>query len=174
MAEQSIGALALKIERSVAKRSRNGMPMSWLRSHATFSDTAACLTWPFSRNGAGYGQLWQKRKLFRAHRLMCILAHGAPPTPSHHAAHSCGHGSDGCVNPHHLRWATKTENEADKRVHGTSNDGERHPMAKLTAPSVIEIRSLAGTLSHGEIADRFGVCRSAVTNIINRKNWRHV
>jgi len=73
-----------------------------------------CVTWPFSRTPQGYGQTFFCAEVMGAHRVMCILKHGEPPTPDHQAAHSCGKGRDGCVNPKHLRWATPKENIADK------------------------------------------------------------
>jgi hypothetical protein len=51
-----------------------------------------------------------------AHRAMCRLIHGNPPTPKHQAAHSCGNGRRGCVHPGHLRWATDAENRAERRA----------------------------------------------------------
>jgi hypothetical protein len=67
-----------------------------------------------------------------AHRLMCQLAHGDPPTPDHIAAHSCGRGHEGCVNPNHLSWKTYSENELDKRVHGTTRNPWWGKKGKLT------------------------------------------
>ncbi len=73
-----------------------------------------CVVWPYSRNPQGYGQTYYSSEVMGAHRVMCILAHGEPPSPKHQAAHSCGNGRNGCVNPAHLRWATPKENIADK------------------------------------------------------------
>lgn len=52
---------------------------------------------------------------------MCQKAHGDPPSPKHDAAHSCGRGHEGCVNPNHLSWKTKKQNQADRITHGTSH-----------------------------------------------------
>lgn len=82
-------------------------------------DGDECITWPFSTNPQGYGQTYYCGEVMGAHRVMCILEHGAPPTPEHQAAHWCGRGRDGCINPKHLRWATAKENIADKfNLHG--------------------------------------------------------
>lgn len=73
-----------------------------------------CLEWPYSGNNWGYGQLTVAGRLVVASRFVCEIAHGDPPTPEYQAAHSCGNGHLGCVNPQHLRWATPKENSADK------------------------------------------------------------
>ena len=48
-------------------------------------------------------------------RVVCEEAHGPPPSPKHQAAHATLSGCFGdlCVAPHHLRWATNRENQAD-------------------------------------------------------------
>jgi hypothetical protein len=102
---------------------------------------------------------------------MCLLRYGPPPTEGHVAAHSCGNGSGGCVHPRHVRWATASENEQDKVVHGTSNRGERCGSAKLTEDDVRTIRGLEGHMTQQGIADRFGVHLMTVNSILRRKNW---
>ena len=100
--------------RKVAQR---GELVSWIAENANHSGDA-CLKWPFGRRKAkGYGSVTFRGVSTAAHRVMCILAHGEPPTSKHAAAHSCGMGHEGCVNPKHLRWATSKENAADAVMH---------------------------------------------------------
>jgi hypothetical protein len=77
------------------------------------------LIWPFARYNNGYGNVTFYDALGKhstgAHRIMCKLVHGEPPTPKHEAAHSCGNGTGGCINPHHLRSDTRGGNNADKK-----------------------------------------------------------
>jgi hypothetical protein len=113
-------------------------------------------------------------KGMKAHRLMCLLAHGEPPTNKHQVAHSCGKGSEGCVNPRHIRWATSQENIDDKEIHGTNPKGERNAGAKLTEESVLKIRSLARTITYGQIAKIFGVSCACVSAVVRRVRWRHI
>ncbi len=129
-----------------------------------------CLTWPYGRCQS-YGQTRVHGKTAFAHRVVCEAVYGPPPTPEHHAAHSCGKGSSGCVNPNHLRWATVVENHADKLEHGTHNRGERHPLAKLTESNVHEIRSLRGKATQVELGLRYGVARSIISRIQTGKRW---
>lgn len=65
-----------------------------------------------------------------------------------------------------LRYATRTENIADKRKHGTSQDGERNQSAKLTNEQAKQIRNRrhAGALLR-ELAAEFGVGESCVSRI---------
>lgn len=54
--------------------------------------------------------------------------------------------------------------------------GETHWKAKLTAETVIEMRRLyaAGGILQREIGIMFGVSNKAVSEVITRKNWKHV
>lgn len=74
-----------------------------------------CIEWPRSRNGRGYGQVWIDGKVRTVHSVVCERHHGPRPT-GHHAAHHCGNKA--CMNYRHIRWATPTENEADKHHQG--------------------------------------------------------
>ncbi|TBY60162.1 hypothetical protein E0H46_31835 [Rhizobium leguminosarum bv. viciae] len=110
-------------------------------------------------------------KTVRAHRYICKLAHGTPPTAEHHSAHSCGKGHEGCVSPNHLSWKTRTENEADKLEHGTRSRGERNGNANLTESDVREIIAIKGTVPQRKIAAMFGVTRGAINSIYTGKSW---
>lgn len=79
-----------------------------------------CLTWPFLKSPRGYARMHVNGRDKRVSRLVCEEAYGTPPTPDHHAAHSCGKGHLACVTKRHLRWATPVENAADKIIHGTN------------------------------------------------------
>lgn len=143
--------------------------MIWLREHVGYSGED-CLIWPFARNGHGYANLGGKPAI----KIMCELAHGPAPTPKHETAHSCGKGAEGCISPVHLRWATRKENHADKKIHGTNCDGESNWRAVLTEADVVAIRSLVGRKSQSQIALQFGVSRGCVAGVIYRKNWKHI
>lgn len=150
----------------------SGSLLDFIESNVHFASDD-CLAWPFtgSTDGREYGHLYYKGKTVKAHRLMCHLAHGNPPTPKHHAAHSCGRGREGCVNPRHLYWATATENAADKEEHGTLLRGSAVGNSKLSDDDVLTIRRLQGAYLQREIADMFGISRSMVGAIHKRKRW---
>ncbi len=130
-----------------------------------------CLYWPWPTK-TRRASIFVNGKLVKAYRYVCILAHGEPPTPKHEAAHSCGHGWEVCLNPNHLRWATKAENAADRLIHGTHNRGERNGEAVLTEADVREIRNLLRFgKSQKSIAAKYGVSRSAILSINLRHSW---
>lgn len=118
-----------------------GDHLRWLRGHIGF-DGGGCLYWPFkAKTAKGYAVTTFDGVAMNASRAMCILARGEPPTPEHEAAHSCGKGHEGCVHPGHLRWATTSENHADKKVHGTYYPPFTKKGVKLTDDDVRAIRS---------------------------------
>lgn len=130
-----------------------------------------CLIWPFSRT-KGYAAMGGKGQTVYVSRLVCEHRNGPPPSPAHQAAHSCGNGHRGCVTPRHLSWKTRKENMADCVGHGTHKRGERHPLVKLNADQVRQIRALRGAMSQTAIGARFGVTQSLVGMIQRRTIWK--
>lgn len=131
-----------------------------------------CLIWPYSRGSDGYARIKRGDAQQLVQRLVCFTLHGPPPTGDHEAAHSCGQGMRGCVNPRHVRWATREENAGDKLTHGTAPRGTKCGLAKLTDADVRSIRQLkrAGW-ANSWIADRFGISKTAVSNINTGITW---
>lgn len=134
--------------------------------HCTSGD---CLPWPFAVRPNGYGQHHDRSgNTTLVHRMACESRHGPPPTADHDAAHSCGNRV--CCNPSHLRWATRTENHADKIRHGTTNRGERSGTSILSEDDVRAIRALRG-VSQRIIAARFGVSQQTISDILVGRRW---
>lgn len=150
-------------------RTAPGALLEWLESHVDNVEVGDCIPWPFAKGSSGYGHMVYQGIETSAHRVMCEMKHGAPPSPDYEAAHSCNNRV--CCNPNHLRWATKSENAADRIMHGTQAIGERNPAARVTADQVQEIRALRGKMSLQEIAAMFGITKSNVSCIHLRKSW---
>lgn len=146
----------------------------WIQDIALKStDFETCLVWPFSRNNRGYGHLRIDRHNMLASRYICMLFYGPPPTPNHQAAHSCGRGNKGCVNPLHLRWATPKENNDDKKLHGT-HIGKRTKLGLsfIDDDAVRRIRRLKTEgASDNAIAKQFNILPVVVENILNGYWW---
>lgn len=145
-----------------------GEPLAFIDEHIGTS-SRDCIIWPFGCFANGYGSVFFEGKNVGAHVVSCEKAHGKRPHEDYEAAHSCG--TRPCINEHHLRWATKPENAADRLVHGTDNRGERHSMSKLTEADVLEIRQSAGKIDAQEFSELHGVTREAIYMARNRKSW---
>jgi hypothetical protein len=149
----------------------DGEPMAWILAHCE-TTSQECLTWPFGRIPRGNSIIKAGGRTQIASRVMCEIIHGAPPTPGHEAAHSCGKGHEACMNPNHLRWATPSENAADRILHGTANRGIRNGSARLSDGDVALIRSMNG--SSRVLGRRFGIDPRQISRIRRREAWGHV
>ena len=129
-----------------------------------------CLIWPYAKNANGYAQIKIKGKNFRVSRLICEKVNGPSPTDKHDAAHSCGNGHLSCINPKHLRWATRKENMRDCIKHGTTNKGTRNGKAKLSVDDIIKIRESI-SISQRTLAKQFGVSQTQISMIRSNKCW---
>lgn len=153
-----------------SKRAANGAHLAWLKEHTNHRDDR-CLIWPFPSGQNRYGYMKFFGKGMHPARVMCILVHGRPLVGKE-TAHSCGNGLIGCVNPRHLRWATKRENVDDMLKHGTTIRGERHWAAKLSEIDVKRIRSLAAQgMERKALARRFKVHPKTIASVVLRHCW---
>lgn len=147
------------------KLPKNSVRLRWLivNRHIEQED---CLIFPFSKQSNGYSQFKYKGRYYLAHRQMCRWRHGKPPSKYHFAAHSCGNGHLGCINPGHLSWKTPKENSADRLVHGTMSK-------KLSVSQIRKIRRyLSETkLTYRQIGAKFGISAVMVHNIFHGRAW---
>lgn len=161
---------ALRNGHPLAGRPAQGEPKQWLISVLDQPETNDCILWPFAVGSSGYGVFVEDGKQLYAHSTICEIAHGNRPEGDVHAAHICGVRL--CINPAHVRWASRSENEQDKLDHGLSNRGERCGRSILTEGNVRDIRAM---LARGEtqkhVAEVFGVSEGAINSIHRRQNW---
>mgnify|MGYP002780477625 CR=1 FL=1 len=78
-----------------------------------------------------------------------------------------------------LSWGTRSRNQRDRNAHGTDNRGSKHGMSKLTEAAIRKIREDAALPislrpTQGTQARRYGVDQSVISEVINRKLWKHV
>jgi hypothetical protein len=156
---------------SLSPNAGKGKGIAWLRAHADYAGDD-CVIWPYSRDDYGYGQCGFNGQLHKAPTLMCELVHGQRPTRKHEAAHECGNGRGGCVNPRHLAWKTRKENAADMLRHGTARTDAGRKARKLTVDQVREILTLKGSKSQREIARMYGVTNKQISKIHLGQQWR--
>lgn len=142
-----------------------GKSAAWLFEHAGHSGKN-CLKWPFPYSKlVGYPQFGYHGKVLYAHRFMCELKNGAPPSPKSEAAHTCGNAHMQCVNPNHLVWKTRKGNAEDRLAHGNYQDHVGMQHFRLRPAQVDEIRALKGIESQYALAERFGVSRCSISSI---------
>lgn len=154
-----------------AGTTQQGAPLKFIDRVLSSPAVEGCIDWPFATLPTGYGHLWVDGVDIVASRYVCQRVHGDAPTPEHDAAHSCGRGKMGCINPTHVSWKTRSENEGDKIAHGTNNRGERNGKSKLTAESVKEIMALKGQITGREAGKLFGTTRWTVYKIWSGHLW---
>lgn len=148
-----------------------GAARAWLHEIASADHGDECLIYPFWRRPDGYGQYEEQGRKVLAHRKVCELAHGEPHGAGLEAAHSCGKGHLGCVNPRHLRWDSREGNMSDKVQHNTHARGERNWNARLTEADILEIRRLALVMSYRQIGERFGIAKNTARLIAIGERW---
>lgn len=140
----------------------SGKSFRWLMEHVNHQGDS-CLIWPFGADRrVNRGQLGHNGKQYWAHRLMCEMAHGAPPTQRHQATHNCGKGHYRCVNPRHLEWKTNGQNQLDRAVNGNALRNPHGPGGALTDEQKAGILALKGKMPQTRVAAKFGVSLGCV------------
>lgn len=90
--------------------------------------------------------------------------------------HKCDNPS--CVNPDHLELGTQSKNIKDAIERGRKISkpphkfGESHGASKLTELDVREIRG--SSIETKELARKFGVSKTTIERVRNRKTWSHI
>ena len=160
---------------STSRRSRRpalpGEPMAFVERAIDYDDDA-CLIWPYARS-AGYGALRVDGRVVHAHRVVLERSAGPPPAARMDAAHApviCHERA--CVNPRHLRWATREENESDKALDGTNPRGSRNGFSRLTESDVLRI--VEDSRPVRAIGKEYGVSHQTVSDIKTGRRWSHV
>jgi DNA-binding CsgD family transcriptional regulator len=141
----------------------------WARVNVLGPDD--CWEWQASLNG-GYGQVIWNGYNHKAHRVAWELTYGKPGGD---ILHKCDNRK--CCNPRHLFQGTAAINAADKLAKGRQQTlkGVANGRAILTESDVIQMRQLrADGMSLREIAARYDVDTSTVSNIVRRKRWAHL
>ena len=113
------------------------------------------------------------RKFTKASRLVAEAFIGPAPFEG---AQAC-HGDGNKLHNHYsnLRWDTGLGNQADRISHGTHSRGEKNGQCKLSVDSVIEIcRMTKAGASLNDIASKFNISRSNVSNIVTGKRWANI
>lgn len=104
-----------------------------------------------------------------AHRIAYRLLVGSIPDGKM-IRHLCHNPT--CCNPSHLRLGTAKDNSQDEVARNNTLRGIRHPLYKLTDEDVLAIRE--SPLPGKELAERYGVARSTISDVRNYRVRKHV
>ena len=129
-------------------------------------------------NGKRYPMVSYRNTAFSVHRMVAELY-----VPNPNNLPQVDHIDGNKRNNHYtnLQWITASDNVKRAYDMGLATPqrnpqpGETNPKAKLTEKDVLTIRYLKAhgyTLQY--IADEFGIDKSNVGLICNRKTWRHI
>jgi hypothetical protein len=130
----------------------------------------------------GYCRICIKNCSYNFHRVMLLWGDQTKVFEFNNgkiwlACHSCRNRH--CVNPEHLRWGTYQDNADDMMRDGTHYlpKGEKHPKRKLNDEQVLSIRreyEEIEEITYQKLADKYGVSRKSICNIIRRDTWTHI
>jgi predicted XRE-type DNA-binding protein len=128
-----------------------------------------------------HGHLVFTRKIRKENRVLNVFAH--------HMVLECfvGFAPKGMVCRHfpdrnpannrleNLQWGTRKENQADRKVHGTDDRGEKSFNAKLTEEKAMQILQLSRDgLPQSRIAKIVNISQQQVSNVVSGKCWKHL
>lgn len=129
-----------------------------------------CWKWSKSTDKDGYGWFKEYYITLKAHKYSYCLVHG---DPEFWVLHTCNNPP--CVNPKHLYDGTPTQNSQDRDQAGNTQRGESHYRAIVTKEDVLEIRRLYKLgLTQRQLASRYGLGKSQVSNITREFSWKDI
>lgn len=108
------------------------------------------------------------KSMIGVHRMVCAAFTGVMESSDMHASHIDGDKSNN--TPENLEWATKSENELMKRVHG------RVPAQKLTEEQVREIHRVKRSekITNVKLGKQFGCSDRMIGKILKGDSWPHI
>jgi DNA-binding CsgD family transcriptional regulator len=114
------------------------------------------------------------------HRLVAEAFFGPAPSPDHEVNHR--NGDKNINTTENLEWVTRRENlrhareELGVKMTNVRPRGEQQGHSVLTRRDVERIRELYASGEHiqAELAEMFGVSKSAISLVVRGENWRHV
>ncbi len=128
-----------------------------------------CFNW-LGATSSGYGTLHIDGEQIGAHRISWII-HKGPILDDLCVLHHCENKF--CTRIEHLFIGTKGDNNRDKVAKGLDNApfGAASPKAKLTDEIISEYEP---GISMESIGIKYGVEKSTIRAITNRKSWKHL
>lgn len=111
-----------------------------------------------------------KRKKYSVHRLICAAFYGEQYNNNLEVRHLNGIRDDNKLE--NLCWGTRSENAFDRSIH--SDDSYRFSNnRKLTVFDVEKIRTEEINIKNSELAKKYNVTSSCISNIKNYVTWKN-
>lgn len=146
----------------------------WIEDHKDYPHDY-CLIWPFAREarvGRGVIGLPNAANSQWAHRVMCYAAHGPAPEGKPQAAHSCGNGDMGCVNPRHLSWQNNSQNQRTRYAQGRDNPNPAGNKGRFTPQQIADIRAKYGEFTQTKLAEMYGCSLGTIQYYLKYREQR--
>lgn len=139
-----------------------------------------CKLWQKTTSPDGYGREWyQEGRVYKqAHRLAYCRYHGITleSIDGQLLRHTCDVRN--CVEPTHLLLGTPADNSADMVERDRQATGADNGNSALQGSDVLYIRAnyRRRCKENGgpALARLFGITTTTVSNIVNRRQWRHI
>ena len=138
-----------------------------------------CLLWTASTKGSGYGQIRIEGRIVTAHRVAWVIHNWRPIPRGLDIMHLCEGNYDSddnthkrCVNPVHLRAATRKENIQDSHNNNRAQPGPGRGNKALSAEQEKRVVALyaSGQHSMSEIAIMFNVSGPIISKTIRERH----
>ncbi len=144
------------------------------RLEAGLKKQGSCLVWTKAIDKRwGYGRIKVLGRVKGTHVVAYELAKG--PVPKEKIVrHTCDNPP--CCNPAHLVLGSDQDNANDRSARGRGAKGSTHADSKLTEKQVLELRKkwATGKYTQAKLGAEYGVKQSLVSQIVNRKVWKHI
>ena len=151
-------------------RASKGARKAFLAKVLASAPTDECIFWN-DEKPQSYVNFGDGGRYFACHVIACEHRNGAKPAPEFEVAHRCG--KRGCINPAHLRWATRLENTLDALGHGTQPVGEKRWTSKLTEAQARRVKY--GDLRPStQIGPELDVHPVTIRDIRQGRTWKHI
>jgi hypothetical protein len=121
------------------------------------------------QHGYLYVRIQPLRRNICVHVLVCESFYGQRPVGAV-TRHLNGNERDNTLG--NLRWGTRAENEADKKLHGTFRHYSGN--AKLSRNDIQEIIEKYGTgkFTYKQLGDEYGITGQAIGCVIRGDSWK--